>query len=255
MRFGLISAVIVSIFSTLLVGHTQAQTDKDLTIATVLSKHITAMGGREAIESIENLRIHLVIEEPEFTLRGDYRVSNDGMMRIDVYDGESTVFSEGVDEFGGWQQFGEATPIEDLSTDGYAALVRGIDQNLYGLLGLTERGHTADLLESITHSGVNYQRVRVIMNDGFERHYFINPETWLIDYTRVTSALHPDLDPEQKPVESYNSEFMDICGVKKNRRIQSIELRSGDQIQQSTITDSQCNLGSQQLDITRPKVD
>ena len=227
--------------------------DKRLDVTTVLSNHIEASGGAAAYTAIQNIRIQLVIEEPEFIVRGDYRATSLGYMRIDIYDGESRIFSEGIDELGGWQQFGEGTPIEKLSAEGFAALNRGIDENLQGLYKLAERGHQAEALEPLTHNGVAYHRIGLTTKDGFERHYFIHPETWMIDYTRESSALHPDMDPEQRPVESYNSKFMNLCGIRIGGETQTIDLETREQIQQSMITDSQCNLDLQQLAISRPE--
>lgn len=51
------------------------------------------------------------------------------------------------------------------------------------------------------------------MEDGFERYFFINPENWLIERNRETSALHPDLDSEERPAETIQSDFEEHCDI------------------------------------------
>lgn len=221
----------------------------------IVNRHIQAIGGSELVNSIKNLRVRVLIEEPEFLLRGDYRATSDGLMRIDVYDGTERVFSEGIDSAGGWQQNGEGSPIESLSPEGLTALERGIEYNLLGLSAVESRGNQSALLGRLEHSGVNYYRLQVIAQDGFERHYLINPETWFIDFTREASALHPDVDPTIESVESFYSNYQEVCGLMKNNRTQTIKLGNRTVIQQTLVQSTQCNLPIDGLSISRPLPD
>ena len=218
----------------------------------ILERHIAAVGGAATIQAIENIRIELEIIEPGFRLRGDYRAAGDGRVRIDVFAEAERVFSEGVDKEGGWQQNGEGNKVELMSEAGLAAMTAGIEGNLLGLFQLLRRGHQASYLGTYSHEGVNYHRLRVIRPDGFERHYFIHPQTWMIDYTRETSALHPDINPEQKAVESHYSDYRRVCGLMRSHRTQTIELESRKEIQRSQIIGSECNLPDDELELTRP---
>jgi hypothetical protein len=49
-----------------------------LSVETILGNHIAAVGGVAAIELLNNLRIELLIAEPGFKVRGDYRAVKDG---------------------------------------------------------------------------------------------------------------------------------------------------------------------------------
>ncbi|NKB33269.1 MAG: hypothetical protein GKR91_09235 [Pseudomonadales bacterium] len=224
----------------------------NLSVDQVLEHHTAALGGDEAISAINNLRIQLEITEPDLTLRGDYRASREGFMRIDIYIRDERVFSEGIDEQGGWQQFGVGTAIESLTDQGFLALKQGIDFNLNYLFDLANRGHQLEGMDRFAHKGVYYYRLKLLLNDGLEGHYYVNPESWMIDYSRESSALHPDIDPTTKPVESFFSEFIEFCGLIRNRETYTIDLISGEQIQQSTITDFYCNLDFDDLEIRRP---
>lgn len=225
---------------------------QELSVETLLENHIAALGGVTAIESLNNLRIELSIVEPGFTVRGDYRAARDGRVRIDVFAGENRVFSEGIDAIGGWQQQGSGSAIEGMSEAGQAAMRAGVENNLMGLLHTAERGHTLRSLGSFVYEDIDYYRLQLIRADGFERHYFINPNTWLIDYTRETSALHPDIDPEEKPVESYYSDYQRVCAVMRSHQTQTLELESRQEIQRSQIERTQCNLPDGELALQRP---
>jgi hypothetical protein len=51
---------------------------QELSVETILGNHIAAVGGVAAIEFLNNLRIELLIAEPGFKVRGDYRAVKDG---------------------------------------------------------------------------------------------------------------------------------------------------------------------------------
>lgn len=224
----------------------------ELPTKSILDRHIEALGGARAIEAIENIRVQLQISEPGVELRGDYRASRDGLARIDIYAGEQRVFSEGIDARGGWQQNGDASPIEPMSEAGLRALQQGIEHNLYGLFRLAERGHRLESAGRLQHESVSYHALQLQMADGFQRLYLLHPETWLIDYSRETSALHPDVDASEQQLESQHEQYVQRCGVMRSMMSRTIDLRSREEVQQSRIIDIDCNLGREDLDIARP---
>jgi hypothetical protein len=224
----------------------------ELPSESMLARHIEAMGGARAIEAIENIRVQLHISEPGVELRGDYRAIRDGLVRIDIYAGEQRVFSEGIDARGGWQQNGAGSPVEPMSDAGLRALQQGIEHNLYGLFRITERGHRLEALGRLQHEGVNYHVLQLQMVDGFQRLYLLHPETWLIDYSRETSALHPDVNPVEQQLESRHEQYVQRCGVMRSLISRTIYLLSREEVQQSRIIDINCNLGREDLDLARP---
>ncbi len=237
---------------SLLLRVSVARGAEENTVDTILERHVAAMGGEAAVQGLTSLRFQLLIEELTFTVRGDYRATAEGLMRIDVYDGDARVFSEGIDARGAWQQGGEGAEIEAVSPSGLQALQRGIDQNLFGLYDLESRGHRAANLGREEHEGVRYHRLRVTLADGFERDYLLHPRTWMIDYVRETSALHPDIDPTARPVESFNLEFFEVCGLARAQTTHTIDMASRERIQRTTITGAECNLSNAALELDRP---
>lgn len=222
------------------------------TVEEILTNHVDATGGADAANDLANIRLDAEIVEPEFTVTGVYRASREGWMRVDIFAGEQRVFSEGIDRRGGWQQAGTGAAITAAGDDATAALAHGIEFNLFGLHDLGTRGHRAELVGRERVDGIDYFVVALTLADGFERHLYINPDTWLIERHRETSALHPDLDSEERPAETIESDFQTMCGVLRPTRSRKIDLETGEEIQRSSVTAFDCNLAPAALDIARP---
>lgn len=222
-----------------------------LTADQVIARHIEAIGGGDAIDAIRNIHIQPEIVEPEFTLLGDYRATREGRMRVDVFIGGERVFSEGIDGDGGWQQNGAGADFTDTTPLARAALERGIESNLFGLHDLAARGHRASLFGREEIDGINYYVIHVASDEGFERFYFINPETWMIERNRETSALHPDLDDEERPAETILSNFQEFCGVLRPTETRKIDRGTGEEIQRTRAFLVECNLNPDSLHIGR----
>jgi hypothetical protein len=222
-----------------------------LTVEDVLDRHIAAIGGEQAIESVRNIRLTVEVVEPEFTVSGVYRATTDHVMRVDIYMQDQRVFSEGVDAAGSWQQAGEGAEVTGTNHQARAALDHGIEFNLFGLHDLTERGHQATLFGRELIGEVDYYVIQVTLADGFERHYYINPDNWLIERHRETSALHPDLDTEERPAETLVSDNQERCGILQATRSQKVDLETGDEVQRTRTLDQTCNADPGSLNIDR----
>lgn len=222
--------------------------DDDLT--ELIARHTQARGGASAIEAISAVRMEVEIEEPGFTVTGDYRATAD-MMRIDIFDKGKRVFSEGVDENGAWQQMGKDAPFELSSEKGRAALLHGIEFNLFGLHQLAARGHSLVLLGDETIDGIAYKVVGVTLADGFETFLYINPESALIERRRDVRALHPDADPSEKLLETIYFDFARRCGVLSPASTRQIDARTGEELQRTRVARQVCNVSGDALRIER----
>lgn len=227
------------------------ETEAELSVEQVIARHIEAIGGADAIDAIRNIHIQPEIVEPEFTLLGDYRATREGRMRVDVFIGGERVFSEGIDGDGGWQQNGAGADFTDTTPLARAALERGIDFNLFGLHDLAARGHRASLFGREEIDGVDYYVIHVAMDEGFERFYYINPGTWMIERHREISALHPDINSEERPAETIENNFQEFCGVLRPTETRKIDRETGDEIQRSRAFLIECNLDPDSLHIGR----
>jgi len=62
----------------------------------ILQHNSTVMGGNQAWEQVDNLRIQLDIREPAFEVSGTYIASRNMGMRIDIESEGERVFAEGL---------------------------------------------------------------------------------------------------------------------------------------------------------------
>lgn len=252
-----LNAPILAAWSIALIACSDAQQSMpELTAEEIIANHVDAMGGSEAYEALDNIRLSVNVVEPDFTVEGAYRATRDRLMRVDIYMEGTNVFSEGVDEEGAWQQAGEGSEPFAIEAEPAAILQRGADMNLRGLYDLAGRGHAARLDGREEIDGTNYYRLHVAFADGFERYYFINPESWMVERFRETSALHPDLDDEQRPAETVHSDFEEHCGVLQSMRSRKVDLETGEEIQSTRTTQFACNedVADLQLDRTAPPI-
>ena len=208
----------------------------------VLTLYTQAAGGKEAIEKVRAVEMHLTIQEPEFTVDAIYKADRNIRMRIDVYAGGKRVFTEGFDGKNGWQM-GEDGKAKDASADGRAALRNGIflPGKLFGLHELTALGHRIDYEGRQEVDGISYHVLKVTLDSGMETFLFIHPETGRIERTRDVKALHPDVDPAKKLTESTSSDFRKIDGVLFAFQGVRKNLKTGETVQTTTLKEVKIN--------------
>ena len=222
------------------------------TLQSVLANHIDAIGGVDSLVGLRNLKLRLKISEPEFEVEGLYRASSDGQMRIDIFAGEDRVFSEGIDANGGWQQNGAGSQILEISAQGLLALQRGVQRNLRGLMALTNEDDDARLLGRQTLEGIDYFVVGTSDPGGTARQLFIHPQTWLVERSRESKALHPDVSAVKIDIQERHMLFKPLCGVLRSYKSESFNLQTQEQIQSTEILEGRCNLDNDELDLARP---
>jgi hypothetical protein len=221
-----------------------------LDVDDVIANMVDAQGGADALDAIESIRTRVLIEEPAFTVSGDYRATSSGLMRIDVYAGDERVFSEGIDENGAWQWTAK-NGIEPTSEKGKATLQEGIEFNLFGLHRFKERGHKVELEGEAVIDDTAYRILKVTLKSGEETWLYINQQTSMVERQRDFSALHPDVDPVEKNFETVSSDFFKSCGVVLARTEKKMDLDSGDTVQTTTVENRQCNLPADELKFDR----
>lgn len=217
----------------------------------LVRRNAEARGGVAAIEAVENLRTKVEIIEPAFAVTGDYR-ARDGAMRIDIYADGARVFSEGVDESGSWQQNGSGAEITETTAEGRAALLHGIEFNLFGLHELPLRGHKLTYAGEELLDGVNYSIIKIALSDGFETYLYLHPDTAMIERRRDVRSLHPDVDATEKLIENQYFEFDQRCGVISPASSRQIDARTGEELQRTKVIRQDCNLSEEALEMGRP---
>lgn len=247
----LLSVLLVSGWNRAASGQEAAATSAPLTVQELVERHVTAMGGSEALDSLRNIDIRFQIAEPSFTVEGRYRATRDGRMRVDIFAGDRIVFTEGIDSRGPWQRKGPGAPVEPVSEAGAAALRHGIEYNVFGLHRFSDRGHELELKGREAVEGTDYYVLKATLRDGFETHLYIDPVSWLVTRRRDVRALHPDLDPEENRLETVYQDFEEFCGVARATRSFQVDLATGDTVQTSRTLEQACNRGEGALQIPR----
>ena len=206
-------------------------------VETWIRNHTAARGGAEAIERVRALRYRLTITEPSFTVEGVYEVDREGRMRIDIFNGGKRVFTEAFDGRSGWQQGEKDEHGSEATPQGSAALWHGTQSpdKLYGLHEMTRLGHRVEAAGFEEVEGTRYARVRVILSDGWETMYYLDPATWLVAKSRDHRALHVDLDPSKRPLEESYADVRPVEGVMRSFRSVSRDLGSGAEVQTTRI--------------------
>lgn len=248
-RIARINLCLSMLFSLL---HCQSQAEETLHLDRVLDNHFEAMGGAESLKALCNIKLRLKIWEADFEVEGLYRASADGQVRIDIFAGSQRVFSEGIDENGGWQQNGEASEVLGMSEEGLLALQRGIQRNLAGLMGYSTQEGNARLRDRQTLAGVDYVVLETTEWDG-SRQLFINPDSWLVERSREIKALHPDADATELSTEELHSDFRPLCGVLRSYKSENHDLATEELIQSTEIIEAHCNIDRSELGLARPK--
>ena len=225
-----------------------------MTLEQLLEKNAEARGGAAAIENVQSIAIEALIEEPAFTLTGDYVATRDGWMRIDVYANDTRVFTEALGPDGGWQMFDDGS-VADLSTEGEAALHRGVAGNLFGLHELPNRGYTLTLVGETTRNEKPYWEIEKIAPDGFSEHVFIDPDTFLVAIEIQTSALHPDLDSTETRQETFALNYSETAGVLFAEKSEKRNIDTGEVMQTVTVNNRRINEPVDAAHFARPAPD
>lgn len=217
----------------------------------IIARHTRARGGTAALDRIESVLTELEIQEQGATLAARYRATRAGLMRIDVALNGQRVFSEGIDAEGAWNWAGGKPAPEPEGVAGEQALRHGIEFNLFGLHAFPARGHRLSLAGEHRIGVVTYPVIRIDMADGFTTYRYLDPETWLIARGRDFRAIHPDVDPGRKWLETLYDDYRPVEGVQSAFAQEQIDAANGRVVQRVRLTGQRFNLADAELALPR----
>jgi hypothetical protein len=194
----------------------------------LLARNEKAIGGAENWARIENVRVRLTIEEPDFQVDAVYVAARSGSMRIDIQQDGQTVFREGLDAGTAWQ-WTQADGVSIQNDQSSAALRHGIEfpGRFFTLMDLYRNGTTVTLEGQVLEGENTQWRVRVTLADDFSRDYFIDDTTALILREHDRRAFHPAADPTAVLIETRKEEPEWVNGVLLFRVSRNINLETG----------------------------
>lgn len=209
----------------------------------LLARNADAVGGADNWARISNVRVHLDIEEPDITISANYVATREGNMRINIQMDGKTVFSEGLNQGQAWQW----TPKggTEQQDEAYAAALRhGIEfpGRFYTLQDLQQNGTEVTLEGDLFDDNRRQWRVRVTLEDGFSRDYFIDDETALVAREHDRRAFHPTADPDEVLIETRKTEPAWVADTLYFRVSRNINLETGEWLATTTVQSAERNV-------------
>jgi hypothetical protein len=211
----------------------------DPALDSIVACNDRAVGG-PALRRVNRVEYDISIDEQGMSLRGRYRAVREGTggrMRIDVFAGDTRVYSEWWDGRQAWQ-LPQGAPAPVLSkVEGSEALRRGLEQpgHLWTLADMPRNGHRLALEGHDTVAGVAYHVVKLTLADGFTNWYFVNAATCQIERSRTFRAFHPDQDTTKTWVEAVFDDFRTTRGVTRPYRDRTLDPATGKVIATSRV--------------------
>ncbi len=191
-------------------------------LATILAENDKAHGG-DAYLAVQSMRAKLRIKEPTFEVEGVYVATRAGQMRIDIYAGDQRVYAEGLmpNGQGGqcaweWNPGKSADePAQCVGEKETAALQHGLvlPGHFHTLEDVAANGASVELIGEVeTDAGAQWH-LRLTLDDGYSRDYFISQESYRVVRARDFRAFHPGMDPTEVTVESRQLDPVEVDGV------------------------------------------
>lgn len=218
----------------------------------ILSRHTEAMGGADAIEQRRAVDVVLEVAEASFSGTVRYRADRGGLVRVDVFVGDERVFSEGIDSEGPWQLAGDLDDVRPIGEAGVAALRQGIELNLFGLHEYRDRGHRMRLAEPILADAVEYVVLDVVFDFGARSLLLLDPVSCLVERRRDVRAFHPEIDADERSLETVVEEFAPLCGVPWPTVSRQVDFETGETLQRTRTVSRSCNRSGEDAGIGRP---
>ena len=184
----------------------QAQTADE-----IIQKHIAAMGGLDAFNSVTSVKITGIVTAQGMDLPVTTQIINGKAMRTDVeVMGQSitNVYYNGtgwkINPFAGAETATEVTGTELIDFKGQASLVSN-------LMDYKSRGHQVELLSPEEMDGITVQKLKLTSKeDGRITTYYINDATSLVH----KSVTKREMQGQEFDFETYYSDYKEFGGIK-----------------------------------------
>jgi hypothetical protein len=195
----------------------------------LLARNAEAVGGSENWALISNVRVQLDIEGPDFKVSATYVATRQGNMRINIQMDGKMAFSEGLNQGKAWK-WTPAGGAEQQDEASASALRNGIQfpGRFFTLQDLHQNGTRVTLEGELFENDRRQWRVRVTLEDGFSRDYFIDDMTAVVVREHDRRAFHPAADPDEVLIETRKEEPAWIDGTLYFQTSRNINLETGE---------------------------
>ena len=137
------------------------------TLDSIIAQNTAALGGRAALDAIDNIIKHSLIVEGDDPVEAIFATDREGRMRVDIYAGGERVFAESYDGEAG-HQWRPGDGQSAASARGTIALSHTprLPNHIFRLKDLEANGHHLRPIGSDSIDGVSYSILRLTLSDG-----------------------------------------------------------------------------------------
>ncbi len=203
----------------------------------LLERNAEALGGRARLEEVQSIQIVRNEQMMAVTRR-------DGFHRIELFNPDGTLrYAEGIARGAAWEQTADDPVRRPVSGRPAEALWRVLQwpSVLNPLYRIENQGHSLTLLPDTVLDGTSYRVVLLTLSDGFERVYFINAETSLIERSRDHRRLHAYEESAQN-LESLWGDYRALNGVRVPFYVAERNYDTGELLYGTTFLDVRLNV-------------
>ena len=211
--------------------------------SSLLAQHTVARGGASAIRAIKAIELRLDLVEPTFVLQANYLANRSNCMRIDVFNGDSYLQSEGVSTEGGWAVTAGDKSFSPQAAGGTETLLHGIE-NPVRMVGLEEFPSLGNKLTFIGSELIElkpYDKFSALYADGYTAEIFIDPTTHLIAKMREHKPMHLAIDPKKLSIETQFSDYRPVSGVMFPFFSREVNWQTGQELGHTTVKSIEIN--------------
>lgn len=176
----------------------------------IIDKYLKARGGYKKLKAIETLRMTGTYQEGEASF-GTYIEWRRPSSRVVVVGVPNEVYREGFNGTS-WEYSapsGDLKITEPTSAAGKAAR-RGAEFD-ESIVDYREKGHSVDLIGREKLNGRDVYHLRVTLNDGWVKDYYLDTKTHLIVALRKAMPLHA-IGPDIESLSMYE-DYKPVAGV------------------------------------------
>ncbi|MFI5210730.1 MAG: hypothetical protein ACHQ2E_09820 [Gemmatimonadales bacterium] len=209
-----------------------ARAQARLTLDQLLDSNAVAMGGRARLDrlaAVVTLRTTTSLTSlklPDFVL-------------IEGYDSAGAVrYAEGYDGHQAWEQTREDSARRVVTGRAEVALRRVAQWpgNIVPLYRVGEFGDSLALEGVDSLEGELYYRLRLTLQDGFQRWYFVNATSYLIELARDARELHAN-DGNTREIETLFTDYRPVDGYWFPFTVIERDLHTGATLSARTVLD------------------
>lgn len=159
---------------------------KPITLDEIITKHTAALGGKDHLQKIHS---YIKIRTPfmmSASMKPEYHL-------VELFREDSTFwYAEGYDGNTAWELYDDYDQKKVVTGEPATALEHTVQWpgNLRPLYTAPSRGHTLELAGEENLNGKAYYKLLMTLNDGFQRQYWINSETFMIEQAQDYRELH-----------------------------------------------------------------